>query len=104
MKIELSRSIKYKEAELNELDLDLESLTAYDLLNAEDDLRRQGITVSVWDYSRPFMIQIAARAMHIPVEVLKTMNAVDFVKVCNVVGGFLLGTASEELTRISSAK
>lgn len=104
MKIELSRPISYKENELSELELDLESLTGYQLIEAEEDLRRQGITVSTWDYSRPYMIQIAARAMHIPSEVLKTMSAQDFVKVCNAVTGFLLGMDSEELTRINSGR
>ena len=104
MKIELSRPIKYRENELSELEIDLERLTGYELLDAEEELRRQGITVSVWDYSRPFMIQLASRAMHIPVEILKGMNAMDFMKVCNVVSGFLLGVDTEALTRISTER
>ena len=104
MKIELTQSVRYKDTELNELELNLESLTGYQLIEAEENLRRQGITVNSWDMSKPYLIQIAASAMHIPVEVLKGMNAKDFMKVCNVISGFLLGVSEEELMRISSGK
>ena len=104
MRIELTKAITYKDTELKDIELDLESITGFQLIEAEEELRKQGITINTWDMSRPYLIQIAARAAHIPVEVLKGMTASDFNRVCNVCAGFLLGTGTEELTRISSAK
>lgn len=104
MKIELTKAIAYKDTELKDIELELESITGYQLIEAEEELRKQGIMINTWDMSRPYLIQIACKASHIPVEVLKTMSASDFNRVCNVVAGFLLGTGTEELMRISSAK
>ena len=104
MKIELTQALKYKDAELKELELDLNSLRGYEMLDAEEDLRRQGISIGAWDYSRPYMIQVASRAMHIPVEVLKGLSAKDFIRVCNEVMRFLLEEVSEDLTVRNSEK
>ncbi|MBQ9628374.1 MAG: phage tail assembly protein [Synergistaceae bacterium] len=104
MRIELTRAITYKDTELKDIELDLESITGYQLIEAEEELRKQGIMINTWDMSRPFLIQIAGKASHIPVEVLKSMSASDFNRVCNVCAGFLLGTGTEELTRISTVK
>ena len=95
MKIELNKPLIYKDNEINELDLDLENLTGRDLINAEEELKTKGINISAWEFSRTFLISIAAKACHINSEELKNLSASDFTKVINEVLSFLAGQGLE---------
>ena len=93
MIITLTKPVPYKDTQLTELDIDLEALTGQDLIDAENSLRALGQASGV--YSQSYFAAIAARALHIPVEVIMTLCAKDFMKVINSVMLFLADTASE---------
>lgn len=93
MKITLSQPVKYKDKELDSLDLELDSLTGNDLIAIEDSLRVNG---QVQLFSQAYFAAIAARSAHIPVEVLKGLPVKDFMKVTSEVINFLGDTASAE--------
>ena len=103
MQINLSAPLNYKDTELHSLELDLENMTGYDLLSVEDDLRIQGVNIPAWEYSRTFLINIAAKSSHVPVEVLKGMKLADFTRVINEVLNFLAGQVSGNMTVSNSA-
>ena len=93
MKITLSKPLKYRDAELTTLDLELESLTGQDLIDIEETQRLTGQAVNL--FSQGYFIAIAAKALHLPAEVLKTLPAKDFLKLTNAVLFFLNDTVSE---------
>ena len=96
MKIKLKKPILHNGEFVNELDIPLENLTGNDLIEAEEHIMRTGLAGQVMDISRVYMITVAARAAHMPVEALREMSAGDFNKVVNAVRDFLAATDSEE--------
>ena len=92
MRINLSKPLKYRESELESLDLDLEVLTGQDLIDIEDDLRSAGQTVNM--LSQGYYSAIAAKALHIPAETLRGLPLRDFMKLTNAVIFFLNDTVS----------
>ena len=96
MKIQLKKAIMHKGEELKELDLSLDRLTGNDLIEVEEQAIKAGNNAfSATDFSRVYLIAVAARAMKIPVEVLRMMNAIDFNAVVTEVRNFLQNSASE---------
>ncbi|MBR0151081.1 MAG: phage tail assembly protein [Synergistaceae bacterium] len=95
MKIELKKAITHKGSEITTLDLDLDSLTGNDLIEVEDQIMKTGTPIQTTDFSRVYLISVAARTLHMPVEVLKFMGARDFARVVNEVRNFLLNSDSE---------
>ena len=98
MKIKLKRAVMHKGAELEVLDIPLEELTGNDLIEVEKQIVQSGEAVVVTDFSRPYLIAIAARAAHIPVETLKFMDARDFTRIAGEVRNFLIVQDSEDST------
>lgn len=96
MKIKLSKSIKHKGNELEILDLPLEELTGNDLIEVEKQIVNSGEVPMVTDFNRIYLINIAARAAKIPVEVLKFASAKDFTRITNEVRNFLILSDSGE--------
>ena len=96
MIITLSTPLKYKDSQLSQLDLDLHTLTGRDLINAEETLKRSGVQVAAWEFSRQFLLEVAAKALHMPSEVLKDLSAGDFTRVINEVLSFLAGAGYGE--------
>ena len=96
MKIQLKKSLKHKGQDIFTLDMPLENLTGNDLIEVEEQIMRSGNAVVVTDFSRVYLIAVAARAAHMPVEVLRMMNAHDFTKVTTEVRNFLIVSDSEE--------
>lgn len=96
MKIQLKKAIMHKGQELKELDLCLDRLTGNDLIEVEEQAIKAGNNAfSATDFSRVYLIAVAARAMRIPVEVLRMMNASDFNAVVTEVRNFLQNSDSE---------
>lgn len=104
MKITLTKALQYRDEELQELDLELDTLTGNDLIDVEEELKRKGVTVNAWEYSRTYLIAVAARALHIPAEALKGLNVKDFTAVVNEVLSFLAGAGSDSATVSGSGK
>ena len=98
MKIKLKRAVMHKGEELEVLDMPLEELTGNDLIEAEKQIIQSGEAVVVTDFSRPYLIAVAARAAHIPVETLKFMDARDFTRITGEVRNFLIVQDSEDST------
>ena len=99
MKIQLKKAIRHKGQELYTLDIPLEDLTGNDLIEVEELILRTGNNpIQTLDFSRVYAISIAARALHMPVEVLRQMNAHDFAKVVTEVRNFLAVSDSDEDT------
>ena len=96
MKITLSKAIQYKGQNIDVLDMPLEDLTGNDLIEVEKQLMQSGEVPVVTDFNRVYLISIAARAAHIPVEVLKFSSARDFTRITNEVRNFLILSASDE--------
>lgn len=96
MKIEFSHPIKYKDNDITSLDFDFESLTGRDLIDTEETLKKLGYTVAAWEYSRTFLLYVAAKSAHIPADVLKDLPAADFTKIINEALSFLAGAASSD--------
>ena len=92
MIITLTKTLKYRDAELDSLDLDLDALTGQDLIDIEEAQRITGQTVNL--FSQGYFIAVAAKALHVPAEVLKTLPLKDFMKLTNAVLLFLNDTVS----------
>ena len=98
MKITLSKALTYRDKEFTELDLVLDDITGQDLIDVEEDMKRRGLTVNAWEYSRTYLIAVAARALKIPADALKGLSAKDFTTLINETLSFLAGTSSADAT------
>lgn len=98
MKITLTQPLKYQDKEVKVLDVDMDGLTGNDLIDTEEELKKRGIVVNAWEYSRTYLIALAARAVHIPVEALRGLSAKDFTAIINEVLSFLAGASSGDTT------
>ena len=96
MKIKLSKAIKHKGENIEILDINLDDLTGNDLIEVEKQLTQSGEVSIVTDFNKIYLITIAARALHIPVEILKFVSAKDFTRITNEVRNFLIISDSEE--------
>ena len=96
MKIKLNKSIKHKGQEIFTLDLPLEDLTGNDLIDVEKQLVQSGEVPIVTDFNRVYLINVASKATHIPVEILKFASAKDFTRITNEVRNFLTLSDSDE--------
>lgn len=91
MKIQLKKAIMHKGNEITTLDMELDNLTGNDLIGVEDQISKTGNNpIQTTDFSRVYLIAVAARALHMPVEVLRQMSARDFARVVNEVRNFLV--------------
>ena len=97
MKVQLRKALRHKGKEYTELDIPLDDLTGLDLIEVEknnidlDD--RKALIIP--EYSKTYLIAVAARALRMPVEVLRTLSARDFTAVATAVQNFLTGLGSE---------
>ena len=94
MKIRLKKALRHKGEELHELDIPLEDLTGMDLIDIEQQLFKAGKVALMPDYSKIYLIRVAARAAKIPAEVMETLSARDFTVVTNRVQSFLMESDS----------
>ena len=96
MKIKLTKALKHKGQEILTLDLPLEDLTGNDLIEVEKQLVQSGEVPIVTDFNRVYLVNVASRAAHIPVEILKFAGAKDFTRITNEVRNFLTLSDSDE--------
>jgi hypothetical protein len=94
MKIPLKKALRHKGQDLKELDIPLETLTGTDLIDVEQQVFQSGKLALMQDFSKIYLIRVAARAAKIPAEVLENLSARDFTVVTNRVQGFLMGSDS----------
>lgn len=98
MIFELTKPVKNKGQDLYTLDVPLDDLTGNDLIEVEEEIMRGGNPFSATNFSRVYLISVAAKAAKLPVEALKMMSARDFTRVTTEVQNFLIVTASETQT------
>ncbi|MBQ6114041.1 MAG: hypothetical protein IJL11_01555 [Synergistaceae bacterium] len=96
MKIQLKKAIRHKGQELYTLDIPLEDLTGNDLIEVEEQILKTGNPMQTTDFSRVYLISVAARALHMPAEILRDMSAHDFARVITEVRNFLVVSDSDE--------
>ncbi|MBQ7578628.1 MAG: phage tail assembly protein [Synergistaceae bacterium] len=98
MQIQLKKAIKHKNEDIYSLDIPLENLTGNDLIDVEEQIIKTGNFAAMTDFSRAYLIAVAAKAAHMPVEALRMMSAHDFSRVITEVRNFLIATDSDETT------
>lgn len=90
-KVIFSKPFKFEEKEYKELNLDLESLTGQDLIDAANQARLLGDNPTVPELSKAFLAVVAAKASNVPVDLILKLPAKDFSAVTLTVQNFLLG-------------
>lgn len=97
MKVQLKKLLKHKGQDLTELDIPVEELTGADLIDIEKQVAEKDNKKALIlpEFSKLYLVTVAARAARIPVEVLQTLSARDFTAVTNAVQNFLTGSDSE---------
>lgn len=94
MMIKFSRPVSYRDTQIDSIELDLDSLTGNDLILAEENMKHSHPDAPLWGtYHTAY---IAAKASHIPAEVILTLSAKDYMKVANHVLNFFFSTSSQE--------
>ena len=96
MKIKLKKAIISRGEEVRELDLNLEEITGNDIIEAERQVMISDNVPMVTVFNKSYQIAVAGRALKIPVETLRAMNARDFMAISNEVQSFLLNSDSSE--------
>jgi len=105
MKIKLKKALKHKGRELFELDVPVEDLTGADLIEVEQQVFKSGKIALMPDYTKVYLVRVAAWAAKIPTDVLEGLSARDFMTVVNRVQNFLMGSDSgtdEEFSNLES--
>lgn len=86
----LRKPFVFEDREINELDLDFDSLTGADLEDAAsvlNSLQQQMVT----ETCKPYLAAIVAKAAGQPMEIMKYMYAKDYTALTMEAQGFLLG-------------
>jgi hypothetical protein len=89
-KFVLSKPFSFEDKEYKELNIDLDSLTGRDIINAAQEARTLEGPVPVPELSKAYHAVIAAKAAKVPVEMLLKLPAKDFSKITLLVENFLL--------------
>lgn len=87
--IALSKPIKFEDQEYTELNLDLDSLTGNDMINAAKESKFLGDTSTVPELSKTYLAVIAAKAASVPVDMILALPGRDFSKITVLVQNFL---------------
>ncbi|GHV18187.1 hypothetical protein FACS18949_13580 [Clostridia bacterium] len=90
--IKMSKPFSWEDKPIEDIRLDLDSLTGDDILSIENELAAQGKYIPILEISTEFIVEFAARASGIDSAALLTLHAKDFTVVRNAVRNFLLGT------------
>ena len=96
MIIKLRKPMKHNNQTFKELDLQLENLTANDLIDVEEEIIREKRYTMVSDGLREFDLALAARALRVPVEAVKQLDIRDCRQIITEVQLFLYDTDSNE--------
>ncbi|WP_410495816.1 phage tail assembly protein [Cellulosilyticum sp. ST5] len=93
MIITLKKSIKYDGQEVKELELDLEALTAQDILDAEAELAAERKTPPIKEFDKSYLAIVGAKAAKVPTDMVKLLGAKDFTNLTMQVQNFLIAEA-----------
>lgn len=93
-KIELFKPVEFDGVTYNEINLDLDGLTAGDMINVErqyNSLAAENATTFSKELSKEYQLITAARAAKMPLEFFYLLSARDFTKVTVRVQNFFTG-------------
>lgn len=90
MEVKLSKEIEFMGVIYTVLDIDLDSLTGKDLINAESEAYAM-LKRPATDLDKVYHACIAARAAHVPSDLFFAIPARDFAPIAREVQNFLLG-------------
>lgn len=89
--IKLAKVITYDGEEIKELNLDFDSLTGQDLLNAEKEaIALNKNTAPIKEFDKGYLSIVAAKAAGISTDIMPLLGAKDFTKVTVQTQNFLL--------------
>ncbi len=91
MTITLKTSLKIKDKELKEIEMDFEKITGNDLIKAENEVRAMGDQTPSVFLSMRFQAAVAAKLIGVPVDDVLVLPVPDFRKLVLPVANFLLG-------------
>ena len=99
MRIKLTKTFTHNNKEYSELNFDFDKLTGQDLIDAEEITRRAGANIAIGaaDFSRNYLVSVAAKAAGLPREALLNLCAQDFINILNQTLIFLSGVESSTL-------
>lgn len=89
MKITLKKPCSFEGKEYTELDLDFDSLTGQDLIDATSEARARGDKSVVIELSKMYQAVVAARAAKVLPDLIVKLPAKDFVSVTSKAQSFL---------------
>jgi len=89
-KVELSKPYSFEDKEYTKLELDFDSLTGQDVINAEKKVRALGDSSPVAEFSKTYQAVVAAKAAKVPVDLIMKLPAKDFTRITILVQNFLL--------------
>ena len=89
MKIQLKKPFQFRDQIFESFELELENFTGQALLDVESQFMKTGAN-TIPELSREYWLGIAARALKIPVEALKMLNARDLIQLTNEIRAFFL--------------
>lgn len=90
MEYKLSKEVEFEGVKYTTLNIDLDSLTGRDLINAESEAYAM-IGRPATDLDRVYHACIASRAAKVPSELFNALPAKDFAQIAREVQSFLLG-------------
>lgn len=89
--IKLAKTITYDGVEIKELNLDFDSLTGQDLLNAEKEAIALNKSASpIKEFDKGYLSIVAAKAAGVSTDLMPLLGAKDFTKVTVQAQNFLL--------------
>lgn len=89
--IKLAKVVTYDGEEIKELNLDFDSLTGQDLLNAEKEAVASNKNVApIKEFDKGYLAIVAAKAAGVATDVMPLLGAKDFTKVTVQTQNFLL--------------
>ena len=91
MKFKLKKPLSVRGESIKELDLNLDDLTGLDLIEVEKYINEtnDGRAILFPEYSKNYLIAVAARALKLPYDALKVLSARDFTRIAQAVQNFL---------------
>lgn len=90
MKFDLKKPIHFEGKEVKSLDLNLDDLTAADLIKVEQEILASGKQFVFAESSKVYSAHVAARAAKVPVEIILALKGPDFSKLTMTVQNFLI--------------
>lgn len=89
--VRFRKVFQFEGKEYDNLEMDLDSLTGNDVINAENEARALGVRAVMLESSKEYQAIVAAKAASVTVDLIKALPAKEFSSVTGEVQAFLLG-------------